>query len=843
MAGGARVSAVTRGSLAVARYRFRSNLRRRRAEHIGLVLLIGVVGGVSIGAIAGARRTATSFPTYLASTNPSTFGVFTALDNPAFGLTTGYNPQALRKIRALPLVARAVSDVIFDGNIDLTSVKGIRNRPRAAQSPPTIEGSADGYYSSVDRVTLIAGRLTSPTSLDEAVVSPETEIEWGIHVGSVIKLPFYSDAQVQSSTPSGPPHIVTLKIVGVVIESQQVVQSDSQMLGSNSLVMSAGLTRQLEDRFAYATGTFIQVKGGDRNAARVIAQIARIVPFSAHQGTYNTSSIVPVAQQVITPVAVALAVFGVLAGLATLLIAGLVIGRVVRVEVEESSTLRALGTRPLSRVIDVLSAPALSVGAGVLVSIAVAVALSPLTPIGPARPVFPGRGLAFDPLVLCAGALFVIAVLGAVATVIAVREVRHTGSRRSRGVGAARWYRSAFVSALPLSTATGLRFALEPGGGRRSSAVRSVLIGAVLAVTVVATTVTFASSLDGLVSHPALYGWNWDDVLLSSFAGAEDLPGPQVTRFLNADQDIAAWSGINFVRAKVDGHPVGLLAEAPGSSVGPPIVSGHGLLAADQIVLGPRTLAQIHARVGDTITLDNGVTPPVRLTVVGTAAMPTLTNGSDMGRGGVVATSLFPAKLLNIQGAQIVGPNAVLVRGRPGVSAGALYRSLEVVNHQVNAFRPSSGLGGGVVSLLRPAEIVNFRTMGTTPTLLAVSLAGGAIAALGLTLAASVRRRRRDLAVLKALGFTGRQLSGAVIWQAVFDATIGVVVGLPLGIWLGRALWSRFARTMSAVPDPTVPVLAMAAIGVGAVLFAVAVSVLPGRRAASTPVAIVLRAE
>jgi len=48
-----------------------------------------------------------------------------------------------------------------------------------------------------------------------------------------------------------------------------------------------------------------------------------------------------------------------------------------------------------------------------------------------------------------------------------------------------------------------------------------------------------------------------------------------------------------------------------------------------------------------------------------------------------------------------------------------------------------------------PAEIVNYRSTGTTPTLLAVGLAAGAVTALGLTLAASVRRRRRDLALLK----------------------------------------------------------------------------------------------
>src|SRR5256885_12986605 len=64
------------------------------------------------------------------------------------------------------------------------------------------------------------------------------------------------------------------------------------------------------------------------------------------------------------------------------------------------------------------------------------------------------------------------------------------------------------------------------------------------------------------------------------------------------------------------------------------------------------------------------------------------------------------------------------------------------------------------------SEIVNYRTMGATPALLASGLAAGAILALGLTLTASVRRRRHDLALLKTLGFTKRQLAAAVAWQA-----------------------------------------------------------------------------
>jgi ABC-type lipoprotein release transport system permease subunit len=106
-----------------------------------------------------------------------------------------------------------------------------------------------------------------------------------------------------------------------------------------------------------------------------------------------------------------------------------------------------------------------------------------------------------------------------------------------------------------------------------------------------------------------------------------------------------------------------------------------------------------------------------------------------------------------------------------------------------------------------------------------------------------VRRRRRDLALLKTLGFTHRQLASAVAWQATTTALIGVVVGLPFGVVIGRQLWTLFARSIYAVPDPTVPLLSVIMVGVGTVVFANLVAVLPGRNAARTPAALALRAE
>jgi divalent metal cation (Fe/Co/Zn/Cd) transporter len=72
---------------------------------------------------------------------------------------------------------------------------------------------------------------------------------------------------------------------------------------------------------------------------------------------------------------------------------------------------------------------------------------------------------------------------------------------------------------------------------------------------------------------------------------------------------------------------------------------------------------------------------------------------------------------------------------------------------------------------------------------------------------------------------------------------VGVIVGVPLGIIMGRELWTVFARNINAVPDPTVPAVTVILVALGALVFANVVATIPGRIAARTPTALVLRAE
>ncbi|HYA68698.1 MAG TPA: FtsX-like permease family protein [Acidimicrobiales bacterium] len=101
-------------------------------------------------------------------------------------------------------------------------------------------------------------------------------------------------------------------------------------------------------------------------------------------------------------------------------------------------------------------------------------------------------------------------------------------------------------------------------------------------------------------------------------------------------------------------------------------------------------------------------------------------------------------------------------------------------------------------------EAVNF------PLIFGVMLAIFGVATLIHLLLISLGRRRHEMGVLKAVGFLAGQVRAAVIWQAMTVVLIGVVVGAPLGIALGRAIWKAFAVNIGVVPVPIAPILPLA---------------------------------
>jgi hypothetical protein len=79
--------------------------------------------------------------------------------------------------------------------------------------------------------------------------------------------------------------------------------------------------------------------------------------------------------------------------------------------------------------------------------------------------------------------------------------------------------------------------------------------------------------------------------------------------------------------------------------------------------------------------------------------------------------------------------------------------------------------------------------------------------------------------------------------QATTIAAIGLLIGLPLGLAVGRFAWNVFAEDLGVVPETITPVELTALVVPAAILLANLIAALPARSAAHTRPALVLRTE
>jgi ABC-type antimicrobial peptide transport system permease subunit len=119
-------------------------------------------------------------------------------------------------------------------------------------------------------------------------------------------------------------------------------------------------------------------------------------------------------------------------------------------------------------------------------------------------------------------------------------------------------------------------------------------------------------------------------------------------------------------------------------------------------------------------------------------------------------------------------------------------------------------------------------------------LAIGVVANLLVT---SIRRRRHDLAILKTLGIGRRGISATVAWQATTLVGVALLVGLPIGIAIGREVWSGFATGLGIPRDPRTPMLALLLSIPVALMIGNAVAAIPAYVAGRTAPAQILRSE
>ncbi len=825
-----------RVSLAVsaAWYRLGAVLRRDRVGYLAIALIVGIIGGVAMGSVAAARRTQSAFPRILMASNPSNLDV-----DPG-----GYSPQVLRRISDLPGVA---SEKAYVALYALRALRSGFADPRTFFNQQVeLVGSLDGLYFSQDRVIITKGRRANPRRPGEVVISEQTADRFGLHVGQSLTVNLYSGRDVSdprfNPMTRRPVHRIRLTVTGVGVFTDEVVQDDVDRI--YRILATPALTRQELDCCAAYAWVGLRLDRGDRGVAAVQREYVKLLPPGTQQAFRVTSAVEGQGERAIRPESVAAGVFGLIAGLAAIVLTLQAVRRIVAGGRNERKVLRALGASPLAIGLDICIGVMSAIGLGILLAVGVAVALSPLAPLGQLHRLEPDPGISADWTVLATGAAFLLLVLAGATALLAYAEAAQRFERGGQVTRRPAVAAAAAPLGLPASATVGIGFALGPGSGRSTRRGRPSITGTAVALVILVGSLVFGASLSNLVSHPALYGWTWDREILAA-NGYGYIPLPLANRLLGGDPDVAAWSGAYFDSLEINGRSVPVIGML-GRRVYPPILAGHLPVGPSQIALGEETLAQTGGRVGGTVRVFNGERT-LHMRVAGTATMPAIGIGHgihpSLGMGALLPASALPPDLLtgNIKDRALQGPNTILVRFRQGINQAAAVRRLDRIGARLSRIRSTMSIQ--VTPVQRPAEIVNYRTMGAAPLILAGMLGAAAVVALAVTLATATRRRSRDFALLKTLGFARRQIVAVVIWQAAVSVAIGAVIGIPLGIAVGRFLWDRFATELYVVPEPAISPVTTAVVGVSALALAILTAIVPGWLAARTRIASALRAE
>jgi ABC-type lipoprotein release transport system permease subunit len=457
-------------------------------------------------------------------------------------------------------------------------------------------------------------------------------------------------------------------------------------------------------------------------------------------------------------------------------------------------------------------------------AVIVAFALSPLAPVGEARLAEPSPGFSFDPLVLLLGALATVVVVVALGLWPSIRASRV----RAGGSPYSQFRRSSIVAHLaatgaPPSAVIGIRHALERGRGAASVPVGTALFGTVIAVTALCATAVFGASLSHLTTTPALYGQDYQITFSSN-------QGNPTKELAEVERDHAVIGIMVGTRDEISINGISVLTVAGKAVRGPLLIStvdGHAPSGDGEISLGDTTLRQVGAHVGSNVRVSlqvpTGGTATASFRVVGTASFP-----SDFGLGGLGTGAAFTfAGYLH----------ALCPPGPAQTSCLSAYRANEQFVVVVNTAPGAVGRAGIAHLPTTPVSLVNFGEAVNFPLILGFVLALFGAATLMHLLVVSVARRRREIGLLKALGFVKGQVGATVCWQASTVALVGIIVGIPLGVAVGQTVWRAFATNLGAVPVSIVPVEVVAALGVGVFVVANVLALAPAVVAARSKTA------
>lgn len=780
--------------MGAAWYRARTQIRRRWPAAAALAVIVGLVFGTTLALVAGARRTDSAYE------RAQRAGRIADLDV----ALPSTDPEVQATLEDIPGVAAAVP-VEFPFLV-----------PAASDLYPFLDFLAitshdERFLRDIDRLRLVAGRY--PREADEFVATERFASQAGLEVGHVAAFDSYAPGQLEAlfgsgdvDMPEGPRLELTLTGIG------RHPDDLSESLGhfAPQIVLPVAFVEAHGAKVATYEGS-LRVRLEGRSATAVAADIRDAFASEPELEIVLASEIGSRIQSSIDVLVAALLIAAAVTAVAGSVAIGQALARHLGAGAAEQPTLAALGLRRGERVISGLLELAPIVGAGAVLAAGVAVAGSPLLPPGVAGRAEPDAGLDVDGLVIGAGSVAVAVAVAVLGLVVGWRGQR---SRPAPARGRAR--RSDLGARLPAPAATGVRMTVAPATGAHAAAVRSALAATTTGVAGVVAVAVFAASLSTLVGTPARWGFPWGALAQTGFTDADAGADADAATALARDPTVLAAGRLASGLTQVTGSgDVNIHSYEPlRGDVPPTVVRGRLPTRPDEVAAGRAVLHAAGADLGDDLQVGPPDGPPLR--VVGQVALPLVDDRSGVGRGVIV----HPEVIDDLAAPGSVGDHLVVSWGPEVTDVAAANAALED--------RSGAPVTGGRL----PAEVNNLASVESLPWAVAGLLAAQAALALGHGLVTAVRRRRRDLAVLRAVGFTPRDVGATIAWHAVTVVALGLLAGVPAGIVIGRMAWRTVTGTVGVVDAPTIPLLSLSMAAVGAIAIAVLVALVPARMAA-----------
>jgi hypothetical protein len=803
----------------VTLYLARAGARRRLWSGLGLVLLVGLTGAVVMAAWAGARRTATTYDRLRESVNhtdltvategdPAAFDPTIALDGPGVddaGIANGY-PMAL---------------MTDDGLVDLST------------SYALIAPRDETVFYEISRPVIVEGRAPDPDAPDELIV-PASMRDEGFDLGSEAPvcladlakaeafgqgvLEGAASEDVQREFADAVCVQLTLRVVGISgpgpdgVVLRDTTESESFPVGTPALTRLPGVAHL----FSFV---LVDLEEGADPGEYIDTVLDRTAPDAGVSVSSSALRTVTV-NRALDPYVRALTLFAAAVALAGLGIAGPAVARWAGAQGRDRTTLRAIGV-PSSRVraASAIRGAALALVAGVL-AVAVAFAVSDRFPRGVGAQIEPDPGRRLDAVPLSIGFVAILLV-GAIVGALAPTTERTTARRPSRVSDA--------MQGLGLGPApvSGVRSALAGDG--RGVGIVPTITGVTIALTAVITALTYQASLDRLLDEPERFGWRWDEVI----DAGDDAITDELIDTVGTDPNVEGVSvGYRSLIFR-DGDAVQLFAfDRRYGDTFPVLLEGREPSGTEEVALGAQTLHRLGASLGDVIAFRGPQGEDLELRVVGQTLLPLVSFGDDLsiGEGGLVSPQLVEQFGVN-------EPSLALVDMADDARPGALQAIIG------GPGGPQLGTGVGASGPELTADLRSYDAVRRTPLLLAIVLSLLGLGVLAHTIATSARHRRLELAMLRSLGFVGRELRRSVRWSVLAEVGLCVAVSTPLGIAAGRSLWNRFADGLGVDTAPVTPTASIVVAILVALVAGVLFAVIPARQATRLRPAAVLRAE